>query len=139
MDLRSGDVWHAPLRVAEGQLHQPRRDLAGQALAKLPVVPTPSGWRAQPIAADEVAARLVELALGDPQGRVPDVAGPEIHTCRGMIREYLDAVGSHRPTMPVRVPGGASRAYAAGGNLAPDRAGGKQTWAEFLAEHVARR
>ncbi len=110
--------------------------IAARALAKLPVVPTPSGWRAQPIAADEVAARLVELALGDPQGRVPDVAGPEIHTFRGMVRDYLDAVGSHRPTMPVRVPGGASRAYAAGGNLAPDRAVGKQTWAEFLAAEV---
>ncbi|MCK9793977.1 NAD(P)H-binding protein [Isoptericola sp. 4D.3] len=113
--------------------------VAARALTKLPVVPAPSGWQAQPIAADEVAARLVELALGAPQGRVPDVAGPEVHTFRAMMRAYLDAVGSRRPTMPVRVPGGASRAYAAGANLNPDRAVGKQTWAEFLAEHVERR
>ncbi len=112
--------------------------VAGRALGKLPVVPAPSGWRAQPIAADEVAARLVELTLGDPQGRVPDVGGPEVHTFRAMIRDYLDAVGSRRPTMPVRVPGGASRAYAAGANLAPDRAVGKQTWAQFLADRVGR-
>ncbi|MCA5894431.1 NAD(P)H-binding protein [Isoptericola sp. NEAU-Y5] len=107
--------------------------IAARALAKLPVVPVPSGWRSQPVAGDEVAARLVELAVGDPQGRVPDLAGPEVHSFRSMIRDYLDAVGSRRPTMPVRIPGGASRAYAAGANLAPDRAVGKQTWAEFLA------
>ncbi|MEN5074150.1 NAD(P)H-binding protein [Isoptericola cucumis] len=110
--------------------------IAARGLGKLPVVPTPTGWQAQPIAADEVAARLVELALGSPQGRVPDLAGPEVHTFRAMIRGYLDAVGSRRPTVPVRVPGGASRAYAAGANLAPDRAVGKQTWAEFLAAEV---
>ncbi|MGH8964034.1 MAG: SDR family oxidoreductase, partial [Actinomycetes bacterium] len=63
--------------------------IAARGLAKLPVVPTPSGWRAQPIAGDEVAARLVELALGEPQGRVPDVAGPEVHTFRAMVRGYL--------------------------------------------------
>jgi uncharacterized protein YbjT (DUF2867 family) len=110
--------------------------VAVRALAKLPVVPAPTGWQAQPIAADEVAERLVQLALDDPQGRVPDVAGPEIHTFRDLLRSYLDAVGSRRPTMPVRVPGVASRAYAAGANLAPDRAVGKQTWAEFLAKQV---
>lgn len=45
-------------------------------LAKLPVVPVPSGSRFQPVDADEVAARLVELTLGEPAGLVPDLAGP---------------------------------------------------------------
>jgi uncharacterized protein YbjT (DUF2867 family) len=35
-------------------------------MAKLPVVPIPAGFRVQPVDADEVAARLVELALGEP-------------------------------------------------------------------------
>lgn len=109
---------------------------AARALARLPVLPAPTGWKAQPIAADEVAARVAELALGDPRGRVPDVAGPEVHTFRDLLRAYLRAAGSRRPTVPVRVPGAASRAYAAGANLAPDRAVGRQTWAEFLAERV---
>ena len=37
-----------------------------QQIAKLPVVPVPAGFRFQPIDADEVAARLVELTLGEP-------------------------------------------------------------------------
>src|SRR5918997_1240502 len=37
-------------------------------LAKLPVVPLPAGFRVQPVDADEVAARLVQLALGEPAG-----------------------------------------------------------------------
>ena len=37
-----------------------------RALAKLPVVPVPAGSRFQPVDTDEVAARLVELALAEP-------------------------------------------------------------------------
>jgi uncharacterized protein YbjT (DUF2867 family) len=33
-------------------------------MAKLPVIPVPSGFRFQPVDAGEVAARLVEFALG---------------------------------------------------------------------------
>jgi uncharacterized protein YbjT (DUF2867 family) len=36
-------------------------------LARLPVVPVPAGFRVQPIDTDEVAARLVELTLGEPR------------------------------------------------------------------------
>ena len=47
----------------------------GAIMAKLPVMPVPAGFRFQPIDAGEVAARLVELALGTPAGLVPDMAG----------------------------------------------------------------
>ena len=40
----------------------------------------PGRVRFQPVDADEVAARLVELALGEPAGLVPDMAGPRIYT-----------------------------------------------------------
>jgi hypothetical protein len=46
-------------------------------LARLPVVPVPAGFLVQPIDPEEVAARLVELTLGDPAGRVPDLGGPQ--------------------------------------------------------------
>src|SRR5215203_2519902 len=49
--------------------------MVAQALAKLPVVPVPAGFRVQPVDADEVAARLVELTLGEPAGLVPDMGG----------------------------------------------------------------
>jgi uncharacterized protein YbjT (DUF2867 family) len=105
-----------------------------QAAAKLPVLPVFAGFRFQPVDARDVADRLVELALGEPVGLAPDIAGPEIRAMTGLARDYLRATGKHRLVVPVHVPGGAARAYRAGGNLAPDRAVGTRTWAAFLAE-----
>jgi uncharacterized protein YbjT (DUF2867 family) len=106
------------------------------AAAKLPVLPVFAGFRFQPVDAREVADRLVELALGEPVGLAPDIAGPEIHPMTELARGYLRAAGKHRPVLPVHVPGGAARAYRAGGNLSPDHAVGTRTWAEFLAERL---
>src|SRR5512132_4030041 len=106
-------------------------------LARLPVLPVPAGFRFQPIDAGEVAARLVELALGAPAGLVPDMAGPRVYEMAELLREYLRAVGKHRPLIRVWLPGKAARALRAGANLAPDRAVGRRTWEEFLAERVS--
>ncbi len=105
-------------------------------MAKLPVLPVPSGFRVQPIEADEVAARLVELALGPPAGLVPDVAGPRVYGMGELVRGYLRAAGKHRLMVPLRLPGRAARAFRDGANLAPERAVGRRTWEEFLAERV---
>jgi uncharacterized protein YbjT (DUF2867 family) len=105
-------------------------------LARLPVVPAPAGWRFQPIDTGEVAARLVELALGAPAGLVPDMAGPRVYEMTELLRGYLRARGKHRPIVPVRLPGKAARAFRAGANLSPERAVGRRTWEEFLAERV---
>jgi uncharacterized protein YbjT (DUF2867 family) len=102
-------------------------------LARLPVVPVPAGFRFQPVDPGEVAARLVELALGPPAGLVPDLGGPRVYELAELVRGYLRARGRHRPILPVRVPGRAARAFRAGANLAPDRAVGHRTWEEFLA------
>jgi uncharacterized protein YbjT (DUF2867 family) len=110
-----------------------------QAAAKLPVLPVFAGFRFQPVDAREVADRVVELALGEPAGLVPDFAGPEIHPMAALARDYLRAAGKHRPVLPVRVPGRAARAYRDGANLAPERAVGTRTWAEFLAERLGPR
>ena len=66
-------------------------------MAKLPVIPVPAGFRFQPVDAGEVAARLVELALGAPAGLVPDLAGPRVYTMAGLLRAYLRARGKRRP------------------------------------------
>lgn len=107
-----------------------------QGMAKLPAIPVPSGFRFQPVDADEVAARLVELALGEPAGLVPDIAGPRVETMSELVREYLRARGKHRLLVPVRLPGKAARAYRDGANLSPDRAVGRLTWEDFLAERL---
>jgi uncharacterized protein YbjT (DUF2867 family) len=104
-------------------------------LSKLPVVPVPPG-RYQPIETDEVAARLVELALGEPAGLVPDMAGPRAESMADLARAYLRVTHKRRPVVTLWQPGGAARAIGKGANLSLDRAVGKRTWEEFLEEHA---
>jgi uncharacterized protein YbjT (DUF2867 family) len=107
-------------------------------MARLPVIPVPSGVRFQPVDVGEVAARLAELALGPPAGLAPDMAGPRVYPMAELLRGYLRAAGKRRPLVPMRLPGQAARAVRAGANLAPERAVGRRTWEEFLAERVSR-
>jgi uncharacterized protein YbjT (DUF2867 family) len=109
-----------------------------QKVAALPVLLSPGGLRLQPVEAREVAARLVELTLDEPVGRVPDMAGPKLYDLPGLVRPYLELRDRRpRPKLPVRLPGKAGRAYRAGDNLTLDGAEvGKRTWEEFLAERL---
>jgi uncharacterized protein YbjT (DUF2867 family) len=110
--------------------------MVAQQMTKLPVIPVPAGFRFQPVDAGEVAARLVELALGTPAGLVPDLAGPRVYPVADLLRGYLRARRKHRLMVPVRLPGQAARAFRAGANLAPERVVGRRTWEDFLAERV---
>lgn len=116
-------------------------DLVAQvvgAAAKLPLVPLPSGVRVQPIAVEEVAARMAELAVPAPAGRVADMGGPEIRTLPELGRAYLEATGRRRRVVPLPLAGKAYAGFKRGGNLAPGHAVGKVTFAEFLARRAAR-
>ena len=110
--------------------------MTAQQMARMPVIPVPAGFRFQPIDPGEVAARLVELALGKPAGMVPDMAGPRVYEMTALVRGYLRARRKHRPILPVWLPGKAARAFRAGANLAPERAVGRRTWEDFLAARV---
>lgn len=113
--------------------------VTARTMAKLPVIPVPSGVRFQPVDSGEVADRLVQLALGAPAGLVPDLAGPRVYPMRDLLRSYLDAAGKHRLLVPVRLPGRAARALRAGANLTPDRAVGRRTWEDFLRTAMPQR
>ena len=102
-------------------------------LGKLPVVPVPSGFRFQPIDANDVAARLVELAQGKPAGLVADIAGPKIYDLKDIVRSYLQATNRHRLLLPMFMPGRGPKAFRQGVNLAPAHATGTGTWENFLA------
>jgi uncharacterized protein YbjT (DUF2867 family) len=105
-------------------------------LAKLPVVPIPAGFRFQPVDADEVAARLVELTLGEPAGLVPDMGGPRVYGADELLRSYLRATQRRWLIVPVWLPGKAASAFRDGANLAPEQAVGHRSWEEFLAERL---
>ncbi|MFD9337473.1 SDR family oxidoreductase [Streptomyces sp. NPDC060028] len=115
-------------------------DLVAQvvgAVSKLPVAPLPNGVRVQPIAVEEVADRMAELAVPVPAGRVADMGGPEIHTLPELGRAYLTAIGRRRRVVPLPLAGKAYAGLKRGGNLTPAHAVGKVTFAEFLARRAA--
>ncbi|MFG3617195.1 SDR family oxidoreductase [Nocardia sp. NPDC047654] len=104
-------------------------------MLKSPVLPILSGVRLQPVHVREVAARLAELTVGAPAGRVPDLVGPEVIGMRELVRDYLAVLGKRRALLSVRVPGKAGRVYRAGENLVTDGADvGELTWADYLAQ-----
>ncbi|CAM5365642.1 nucleotide-diphosphate-sugar epimerase [Streptomyces avidinii] len=117
-------------------------DLVAQALAavaKLPVMPLPAGVSGQPIAVEEVADRLAELAAGRPAGRVTDMGGPQVLGFEEAARTYLAAVGRRRRIVSLRLPGKTYAGFRRGGHLAPAHAVGRGTFAEFLARRPADR
>jgi uncharacterized protein YbjT (DUF2867 family) len=104
-------------------------------LARPPVVLVPAGFHVKPVDQDEVAARLVELALGEPAGRAPDIAGPLVTSWADLLHDYLHASHRRRWVVPVRIPG--SRAVREGALLpGPGHTTGSRTWEQFLAESL---
>jgi uncharacterized protein YbjT (DUF2867 family) len=120
------------------QFHEGMLAVARQ-MVKLPMLPVPVGFRFQPVEADEVAARLVELTLGEPAGLVPDIGGPWVYGAAELLRSYLRATKRRRLIVPVWLPGKAAREFRAGANLVPEQAVGHRTWEEFLAETLSQR
>src|SRR5829696_6936309 len=120
------------------QFHEGMLAVARQ-MAKLPVLPVPVGFCFQPVEADEVASRLVELTLDEPSGLVPNMGGPRVYGAAELLRGYLRTTKRQRLIMPVWLPGKAARAFRAGANLVPEQAVGQRTWEEFLAENLSQR
>lgn len=100
-----------------------------------PVVFAPA-FSFQPIAAEDVARRLVELLDADAAGMAPDIGGPEVRTARDLARAFLAARGSRRPTVQFRLPGTRFAAFAAGANLVPGEPYGRVTFEQFLASRA---
>lgn len=102
------------------------------AVRRLPVWPLPTDFRLQPIDTGEAAAAVVERALPEPAGRVPDVGGPEVLSVRELAEGYREALGLRRPIVRLPLPGGVASAFRAGEATCPDRDVGTRTWAEWL-------
>ncbi|MFE7664816.1 SDR family oxidoreductase [Streptomyces celluloflavus] len=106
--------------------------------ARLPVLPVPSGVRVQPVDVRDVAARLAELAAGEPAGRVADLGGPEAFEVRELVHRTLRAGGRRRLLVPLRLPGAAFGALSRGENLALDQPAGRFGYGDFLAARGGR-
>ncbi len=116
-----GEVSATVLRAT--QFH----DFAEQLLARSPgpvaVIPK---MTSQTVDTRDVAAELVRLAVGPPQGRAPDLAGPEVHSIPDLARRTAKARGLRRAVVGVPLPGAAGRAMRSGG-LLPETEGPRGT------------
>lgn len=92
----------------------------------------------QPIAADEVAARLAELVEAGPSGRVADIGGPEQLQLRDAIDTWQKAAGTKKPVWTVRPPLKFLKAMRAGQHMTALPGYGRQTFAEYAETAAAR-
>ncbi len=124
----SGIAWTV-LRAA--QFHELTLTMI-EKMTKLPVLPVPGGLRLQPVDSREVAARLAELTLAAPAGRVPDMTGPEVHDLAApgppvprpaRPAPPPDAAGTHPRQGGPRLPRG-GEPHAGGGAGGPADVGG---------------
>ncbi len=104
-------------------------------LAKAPIVLLPRGIPLQPVAVEDVAARMVELAAGTPLGRVDDFGGPDIGSATDFARLWLESTGLQRRIAELPAFGRLAAAVRAGGLLTAEHAAGTTTFADHLADN----
>jgi len=105
-----------------------------RALARLPlVIIVPAGFKVQSIATEDVADELVAALAKPPQGRAPDLAGPEPMTAVEAARIWRTVRQLRKVVLPVPVFGGLAAGFRAGYNTVPDRPRGTITWRDWLA------
>ncbi|PRB67654.1 SDR family oxidoreductase [Arthrobacter sp. MYb213] len=127
MDLPDG---YSLLRAS--QFHE----FAGQLTARMGIgaLHFAPRMRSQPVSTTEVAAELVKLATGEPQGVVADLAGPREERMADLVRAQLahDA-GRAQRVIEVPLPGPMGRAMRDGSLLpGPGARLGSETFADWL-------
>ncbi|WP_235736719.1 SDR family oxidoreductase [Nocardioides alcanivorans] len=92
-----------------------------------------------PVAADEVADTLLDLALGEPRHEVVEIGGPERLQMVDMVRRLLRTTRRRKLVVPVPMPGAAKQARS--GVLCPEAPfrTGVQPYAAWLQEQVSER
>lgn len=126
--IESGPLPYSILRASQfPQL----LDMAFTAAARFGVRPTGAA-KIQPIDPGVVAARLADVALAGPGGRLPDIAGPKIQTLSELSRTWAAARGKHR--LPLRIPawGKMGKTLAAGALCDPAAATPGEDFEEWL-------
>lgn len=105
-----------------------------RAQRRLPLLLVPE-LPVQPIAVEEVAARLVEIAGGPPLGRAEDIGGPEVLPMLTAARQWQRAHGTRRRMLPLPMPGRLGAAFRAGRHTTGLPGYGRGTFAEYAAAH----
>ncbi|TFC02088.1 3-beta hydroxysteroid dehydrogenase [Cryobacterium adonitolivorans] len=99
--VKRGAVPWSMLRAT--QFHEfAAQTLGGASRGFLTLVPV---MRTQPVAAREVAERLVEIAVSTPRGQVPDLGGPREERLVDMVRAYARATRIRTRVVQFKLPG----------------------------------
>ncbi len=98
-----------------------------------PTVTVFRGLSFQVVDGGVVADRLVELAGGQPAGRVPDLGGPQPEDMASMATRWKRATGSRKPITRIPVAGKSAKAFKERRHHTLNRAEGTPTWDEWLA------
>lgn len=93
----------------------------------------PFAWKYQPVDAKEVAARLVEVVLAQPQGMLEDFGGPEVHDFKSIAELWLNARKENRRLVNLPLPFKFSKQFAEG-RLTTEHKAGKVDFGQYLAE-----
>ncbi len=128
--IRAGAVPFTILRAT--QFHE----FADQALARRwgPFAVLPH-MQTEPVAAREVAEKLVDLAEGPPRQGTVELAGPEVLDVVDMARRVVEHRRRRLFVIPVMMPGAAGKAVRTGALLADSGAErGRQTFGQWLSE-----
>ena len=90
----------------------------------------------QPIAVEEVAARLVELVEAGPSGRVADIAGPEQLKLRDAIATWQRHAGTRKPVWMMPLFGKTIRAFREGHHMTGLPGYGTETFESYAAREA---
>lgn len=132
--LEEGEL---PWTVQRTALFHEHLDASLRRAARRPVIFVPAETSYQPIAASDVAERMVDLCTPMQAHRMLDLGGPEVIDADDLTHFWLTAARKKRRLVVVRKRGKLYAGYREGLHLAPDRAVGHQTFADFLAEAYA--
>src|SRR5438445_886214 len=103
-------------------------------MSKLPRLATvPFKWQFQPIDAQEVAARLVEVVEAEPAGVLPDFGGPEVRDLKSLAELWLRIRKPDKRLVNLWLPFKFSRQFESGRLLCPDHRDGNITFEQYLA------
>jgi uncharacterized protein YbjT (DUF2867 family) len=91
--------------------------------------------RFQPVAVDEVAARLVELVGAAPQGLAAEFGGPQVLSIGELADIRHQVTGARTSLIPLPRLGFLAD-FDAGRHLAPEHRDGRETWADWLSSRT---
>ena len=94
----------------------------------------PFTWKFQPVDSNEVAQRLVDVALQPPAGMLPDFGGPEVRDFKSIAQTWLTARKDARRLVNLPLPFQFSKQWGEGLITCPDHKDGKITFAQYLKE-----